>query len=1173
MADEHTRRWDRISRPERSADPLQLLRSGIKEVRAAPRDPEARRRLRAIAAEQGLWEQLAVLLADEARAADRPEVAGAFFEELADVYENLDQPLEMITAMEAVVAHEPDNAEHHDRLAWLYRRAGAWAKAAEAFEQVASLARDERARAALRAAGKLYRDHGRLDRAAAIYRTIVERRASDADAWRSLDDVLTELGRWREVAEVRGERAARAASGVEKAALLRSQARALEQAGDMPAAAGVVAEASHHAPENVSGLVDYADVLARSGQGQEAAEILATRVSDAIARGAAREDIAALRLRLAGIFDDSCGDRASATTVLEQLLADAPEYMPALERVTAYAALDPDPRVHAAALLRYASALPGADRPPLVIAAARRYRDARDHRAAVRAFEDASELIPDDDEVRDELEDARAAVVVERAAAEASSDVAGAERRLRAVLATRPIHVEANLALVELLSRARRLDEAAEHLRETLGTAPDGTPEIELAPLVHRFALVMAALGEPDEGHQLLHEAHRLDRKDLVITLALGESCFARRLWREAARHLGSLADHPDASRHAQAVGIGLVHAAQAEVRALRPAHAGAHYEAAVRLDPGCAPAWHALAELAMERGDLERAAEHLEREAAATTDPNARLRLYDALGDMAHDVLGDPARAERCWMQVLDAGHAPLLDKLLVLQRKRGATFERGETCARLAVLTADVRAKKQLSEEAAEAFAAAGDLARARELAEQLIGSHPLDVDAVACASQIVISLGDSKRAAMWLRRALGAWDAGGNRGDQDPRRADLWRRLGDAERAVGNDGAAREAYRRAVIASPDSEGALASRRGIVELEHPETATSPHARQSSLFALVEVEQDPADALALARELMRTDDEDARAAFELALALGAPLDESDQQFLANHPPRVLASDEAYSSPLDEADRCELVDDPADTPIGALLETLGEAAALVCPDAKTALFDAELDDARRLPASSDAAASALYPQISKMLGGPTTLLYGTSRSTVELTLLLASPPIIVIGPRLASLRAQSRSEIDVPDDTGLRFRLGRIVELARTRRIFAAATNRAAFARLVAGLLHGFGGVNAFDREVTAEAERLRSKLSVALRKRLTDQLAAIPVASIDPAAYFTACQRAADRAGMLACGDAAAAIELAGGVEKARHLIQLASTKRYLEVRRKLRTRPVEPTPRPVAR
>jgi hypothetical protein len=67
--DEGTRRWQRLDWPAHDADPIHALRSAIAKVRSAPRDQEARRRLRALAAEQGSWEALAVLLADEARAA------------------------------------------------------------------------------------------------------------------------------------------------------------------------------------------------------------------------------------------------------------------------------------------------------------------------------------------------------------------------------------------------------------------------------------------------------------------------------------------------------------------------------------------------------------------------------------------------------------------------------------------------------------------------------------------------------------------------------------------------------------------------------------------------------------------------------------------------------------------------------------------------------------------------------------------------------------------------------------------------------------------------------------------------------------------------------------------------------------------------------------------------
>jgi tetratricopeptide (TPR) repeat protein len=1172
--DDRTRRWQRLSSPEISLDPIQGLRASIAAVRTSPRDAEARRRLRALAAEQGMWEPLALLLADEARAARLPEVGAAFFEELADVHENLDQPLETIVAMEEVIKLDPDNVEHHDRIAWLYRRAGAWSKAAEAYQRVAKLAQDDRSRAALRAAGRIYSDHGRLDHAAAIYRVIVKRRPSDLDAWRALDDLLGKLGRWRELAEVRGELAARAKSGVEKATLLRSQARALEQAGDLPAASELVAAASHHAPENVSGLVDYADVLARSGQGQEAASILAARVTEAIERGAPRDDVAALRLRLAGIFEDSCGDRATAAAVLEELLAAAPEYLPALEWITAHAARDPDPRVHAAALLRYAAALPDdADKAPIVIEAARRFREARDYRSAARVFEDATMLAPDDAELRRELEDAQTALVVERARAEAGSgDLEGAERRLRTILTSRPHNLEANLALAEILSTSDRLDTAAEHLRTTLAAAPDDVSEPAMAPLVHRYALVMAALGDDDEAHQLLHEAHRLDRRSLMITLALGESSFARRLWRQAALHLGSLADHPDAGRHAAAVAHGLVHAAQAEVRALRPANAEKHYEAAIRIDAACAPAWHALAETAIERGDLARAAECLEHEATATTTPRDRLRLFDALGDMAHDVLGDPARAERCWSEVAGIAHAPLLDKLLVLQRRRGAGLERGETAVLLAELQTEPRAKKDLFEEAAQAFLAGGNLARAREVAERLIAKHPRDVDAVSCASTIMLAAGDSQRAKELLRRALGAWDSAGDRGDGDPRRADLWRRLGDAERARGDDQAALAAYRRAVVAAPESDGAHASRRGIVEL-----ATTDRSAHSSLVVLVEADQEPDDVLAWARELARGDrPDDARAAFELARAVGAVLDISDEEFLQAHLPRVMASDEAYAAPIDDAERRDLIDDEADGPLAELLEMLGEVAARLCPNPETALVEANLFDAKRVPSTSDAATIALYPQIAKALGGPPTLLYASlRRAQPDVTLVLASPPVVVLGPRLAHIRAQSHSDIDLVGDARLRFQLGRVVELSRARRVFAAGTNPAAFARLVGGLCHAFGRTTdpSADRDIAAEAERLRAMLSVQLRRRITERLAAVTPGTLDPHAYIAGCERAADRAGLLACGDVGAAIALAGGPAKARHLVKLASTQRYLAARRKLRSRDVTEKTQPFAR
>ncbi|MGE5183291.1 MAG: hypothetical protein ACM31C_14575, partial [Acidobacteriota bacterium] len=374
-------------------------------------------------------------------------------------------------------------------------------------------------------------------------------------------------------------------------------------------------------------------------------------------------------------------------------------------------------------------------------------------------------------------------------------------------------------------------------------------------------------------------------------------------------------------------------------------------------------------------------------------------------------------------------------------------------------------------------------------------------------------------------------------------------------------GDERAALAAYQRAVATAADSDGALAARRGLVEL----AASAGRPAGDSLAALVEADHEPADVLAYARELARDGrGDDARAIYELARALGAPIVEDDDLWLAAHAARAMASDEAYGA-VPEADRRALVDDPGDEPLAELFELVGEAASLVCPDARTALERAGLGDARRVPPTSESAAAAMYPQIANALGGPLTLVYATTRpGTPDLALLLASPPVVVLGPRLATVRARTHADRHDPRaDLELRFLLGRVVELARSRRLFAAAQEADAFARMVAALRLAFarGTPPTADRALAKDAERLRTALPVQLRRRVTDCFVVFGDAG-DPDAFRAACERAADRAGLLACGHAGIAIELAGGPTAARHLVRVAASPAYLAARRALRPR-----------
>jgi hypothetical protein len=291
---------------------------------------------------------------------------------------------------------------------------------------------------------------------------------------------------------------------------------------------------------------------------------------------------------------------------------------------------------------------------------------------------------------------------------------------------------------------------------------------------------------------------------------------------------------------------------------------------------------------------------------------------------------------------------------------------------------------------------------------------------------------------------------------------------------------------------------------------------------------------------------------------------LGIELLAEDEQFVASHPARPMASDEAYAAALDETERRALVDEPGEGPLGELLRLLGEAANLVCADAKTALDNEALFDARRIASSSEAAIVSMYPQIAKALGGPPTLLYADpARSGADLRLLLAAPPLLVVGPRLAAVRARSRSDVEEDVDAELRFRLGRMVELSRPHRLFIAGTDPDGFARLVAGLWHAFGKPDVPPTaDVAREAERLRHALPVQLRRRLGERLASLSPTALDLHAYRGACERAADRAGLLACGHTGIAVHAAGGVDRAHHLVKLAASNKYRAARRKLRRR-----------
>ena len=700
-----------------------------------------------------------------------------------------------------------------------------------------------------------------------------------------------------------------------------------------------------------------------------------------------------------------------------------------------------------------------------------------------------------------------------------------------------------------------------------MGELLAGAPAALVADLHRRLANAHEKLGRDEDAYQTLVAADRLHRGHLLIKLALGENRYKARRWREAALHLSPLASHEDAARYPTEVAQGLYHAALAEIRSLRPEKAPPLYARALELKPNYAPALQALAEIAMEQGDHKKAADLLTRQATSTEDPAERMRLFEALGDMALMMMHDEERARTCFSaavaaaQPLEAKHMPLLEKLLERQDLAGDHAGSARTAELMAAFgsTPADRASRYLR--AARDYLAAGDPPRARAAADRAVESDPYDIDAVDLASGLAIDQGDVDAAAAMLTRLLTAKDDRAT--GQLELRAALSCRLGHARAQRGDARQAASAYERTLQIAPDSYGATSARRGLVELAR---ASADPAKKDSIAAHLQAITAATGALpdlvAWADELRRHDKADAaRAALDLAVAAGHTADVHQSAFLSIHKPYAMRDDETYRTAIDPAERA-LFTDADEATLAPIAGALAEAAALLWPDLNEALARMGAAGATRIPATLHTPATAMFSRLTTALGTGAVMLYQAA-SGADVTVVSAATPVIVLGPRLTNPDANT-----VPSDV-VRAELARAVELTRPEHVVFAGLPLADATRLVASIARLFGppplreAANALvvDHDLQrGHDEMVKGALSVKIRTRLEQVLTALATPSLDVGRYLAACHRTADLAALLLGGDPKTIVGLATarGAGSA-HLISALAKPSWLPLRTKL--------------
>ena len=383
-----------------------------------------------------------------------------------------------------------------------------------------------------------------------------------------------------------------------------------------------------------------------------------------------------------------------------------------------------------------------------------------------------------------------------------------------------------------------------------------------------------------------------------------------------------------------------------------------------------------------------------------------------------------------------------------------------------------------------------------------------------------------------------------------DGDPRRAELWRRLGDAERARGNEHAALRAYQRAVSTAPESDGALAARRGLVELAavaRPRRATPRGSRSSRRTRTSPTcSRGRAGSPRPTTPTMRAPRSSSRG------ALGAAFDDDHADAHRRARRRRGLRRRARRRRAPRAGRRRGRGAARRHPRAA---RRGRAAPLH--------RHAQRADRRRLrrraPRLGDQRRRRRrdVPQIAKALGGPPTLLYQTARTGCELALVLASPPLVVHRPAARRVaRAHAGRRGPAPISSCGSGSAGSSSSRART----ACSRSAPDFDLLVAGLRHAFGPPGPARRgdrrrgrapeggaaaAAAPQDRRARRGRDPRCRRAIAPRASAPPIAR--------ACSRAVT-SGSRSSSRAAP--------RPARHLVKLASTQRYLAARRKLRVR-----------
>ena len=685
------------------------------------------------------WEPLIELYLESLESGGGPYEPADLLRRIARVFERrLDDPKQALDALVSALhmeLHDRDTARDLERLA---QATGRWAEVLQSFSE---FVRDEQdverqLRLCLHLAKWYGEDHDRPELAQPYYARIVELDPNNVDALRQLARLYRKAGNHQQAGATLQHALEVVLNLVDRKEILTELGELLEQGmNDTDRALGYFKQAALVGPGAGPALSHLARIYSARGQQKELVEVFEQKVA------AAREPAELLDARLeAAKLHEELGDLARAARHYRDVTDADPGHVHGLRGLArAYEALE-----QWAELVRVLDAL-------------------------VEVADTAKEKI--------ELLLQLASVEEEKFL---KSDVAAI--RLEHVLEIDPQDMGAYFELERNYRKRRQWPELITTYERHVAATLERRVKIGLFGDIAR--VYADELGDVESAISTYRMIVALDDQNVDALVALGKlhdrkgDAAGSIEWLERA---AVLAPEPSARAEALFTVGKTVEEKIGDCRAARE-----HYEQALDLDPSHTATLAALRRIAMEEGDYEKAARHLEAEQSQAPVSRRRAKLLVELAKLKGEQLGDHASAVKAWEEALandpdnEECAIPLVDAYLARQEWEKAEPLLERLARKAGRVDGDRQAQHDLHQRLGRVRAALGKHEKAVKAFRAAHDVDPNDKDTLLGLADACLSAGDLAGAQAGFTAALRVLGE-----EEQGARAEAFYKLGCVER----------------------------------------------------------------------------------------------------------------------------------------------------------------------------------------------------------------------------------------------------------------------------------------------------------------------------------------------------------------------------------------------------